>query len=220
MAKSHQTSLFVSSSWLAAERPVIIGAFENGQLISGLVAHEFSDTPAAPYQGLVLSAKSRPQHTHALLDWVEGLGGMPVVRNAPSLVDIRPFFDRASKGVIWKEHIAYTYFVSSDASTRPPEPCRKTNERIQRLAGSLRPGNLSRCLLADCVDVFEDGDALVAWGVDSQGRGYLVAFAGPYIPLAKRLIDGVNSADLGGTPSWAKDLSPKLRTSYGCVRVA
>jgi hypothetical protein len=217
---SHQTSLFVSSSWLNADRPVVIGAFENGELISGVVAREFSDTPCAPYQGLLLSARSKPVHTHALLDWLEGIGGMPVVWNAPSLIDIRPFLERADKGVVWKEHIRYTYFVSTPFVVPHPElGAEKTNERIQRLAGSLAPGNVSRVLMADCVSLYEDGDALVAWGVDAQGRGYLVAFDGPYVPLAKRLIKSVESCDLGGTPSWAKEFGPKLRTSYGCVRV-
>lgn len=218
---SHQTSLFVSSSWLAADRPVVIGAFENGHLVSGLVSHEFTEVAAAPYQGLVLSARSRPAHTHALLEWVEGIGGMPIIWNAPSLVDIRPFLERASNGVIWQTHIRYTYFVENRGPLdAPPESCPKTNERINRLTGTLSPGNMGRCLLADCVDLYEDGDALVAWGVDAQGRGYLVAGAGYYIPLAKRLCGAVESADLGGTPSWAKDLNPRLRTSYGLVRTA
>lgn len=220
MATSHQTSLFVSSKWLNADRPVVIGAFENGELISGCVAREFSDTPCAPYQGLLLSARSKPAHTHALLDWLEGIGGMPVVWNAPSLIDIRPFLERPTNGTVWKEHIRYTYFVSTPMPGLPPElVVEKTNERLQRLAGSLAPGNMVRCLLADDVLIYEDGDALVAWGVDPQNRGYLVAYDGPYIPLAKKLIKSVDSCDLGGTPSWAKELGPKLRTFYGCIRV-
>ncbi len=186
-----------------------------------MVAREFSETPFAQYQGLLLSARSKPVHTHALLDWIEGIGGMPVVWNAPSLIDIRPFLERADRGVVWKEHIRYTYFINMPSCLTTPTELgvEKTNERIHRLAGSLAPGNVSRVLMADCVSLYADGDALVAWGVDAQGRGYLVAYDGPYVPLAKRLIKSVSSCDLGGTPAWAKEFGPKLRTSYGCVRV-
>ena len=220
METSHQTSLFVSSSWLNADRPVVIGAFENGELISGCVAREFSDTPCAPYQGLLLSARSKPAHTHALLDWLEGIGGMPVVWNAPSLIDIRPFLERADRGVVWKEHIRYTMYLSAPrVGSIAPEPCEKTNERIQRLAGTMAPGNMGRVLLADVVAFYTDGDALVAWGVDSQNRGYVVASDGPAIPLIEQLIPTVDSVDLGGTPGWARKYNPKLRTFYGCIRV-
>lgn len=215
-AHSHQTSLFVDSKWLAADRPVVIGAFEGGELIAGLVARDVSEGAIAPYQGLLLSARTYPAAIDALIEWVEGIGGAPVVWNAPSLVDIRPFQNRIKHGRIWTIHVRYTYFVSAySANSGGLSPVEKTNERVQRLAGSLLPGTLSRCLLADCVAFYEDGDALVAWGVDAQKRGYLVAWAGPHIPLAKRLIRTVASADLNGTPSWAKEFAPKLRTSYG-----
>jgi hypothetical protein len=97
-----------------------------------------------------------------------------------------------------------------------PSDVEKTGARMELLKPATQT---RRCLEADCVKFYEDDGGLVAWGVDPQGRGYIVDFTGDFVPLAKRLISTVKDADVGGCWGWAKSMKPKLRTSYGLTLV-
>lgn len=216
---SHQTSLYVTPEWLEADRPMIIGAFDRGELVTGLVAHDVAEYPlGSPYQGLLLSAHSRPAATEALISWLEGVGGAPAVWNAPSMVDIRPFQERVDSGHFWATHIRYTFFTDRQAVDPLPESVEKTEERYARILGPKSPRSMRRCFEIDAVKFYENEDGgLVVWGEDLQGRGYFLAGDGRVGRLISQLINAYHSSDLNGTPEWARPFKPKLRTSYGLV---
>lgn len=215
---SHNTSLFVTPEWLSQEKGVmVVGHFIEGKLTTGMVASEsLAKGPVAPYQGLLTTNRSNFKTVSQLVEWLEGVGGFPVVWNAPSLIDVRPWYAR--QGSRWLTQIKYTYYTYTPQASM---------EAVEGLVPLETTGELLNDMEApewfeDMESIMpwghEDGDGKVLWGVDPQNRGYYLHGKGDVTPIIEGLIRMNESADLGGTEGWKRQFSPKLRTIYGMIR--
>ena len=215
---SHNTSLFVTPDWLSQEKGVmVVGHFAEGKLTTGMVASEsLAKGPVAPYQGLLTTNRSNFKTVSQLVEWLEGVGGFPVVWNAPSLIDVRPWYAR--QGSRWLTQIKYTYYTYS------PQVSMEAVEDLY-----LIPKGRDEIVEMGAPEWFEEMDAItlwghervdgkVLWGVDPQNRGYYLHGDGDVIPIVEGLIRMNGSADLSGTEGWKRQFSPKLRTIYGMIR--
>ena len=215
---SHNTSLFVTPAWLSQEKGVmVVGHFIEGKLTTGMVASEsLAKGPVAPYQGLLTTNRSNFKTVSQLVEWLEGVGGFPVVWNAPSLIDVRPWY--SMQGSRWLTQIKYTYYTyRSLASMEAVEGLFSIPKRDEVLAEMGAPEWFEEM---DSIILWghEEHDGQVLWGVDQQDRGYYLYGKGEIIPIMRGLVDMNESADLSGTEGWKRQVSPKLRTIYGMIR--
>lgn len=214
--ESHQTSLFVMPEWLELSKQVVIGCFDGKDIITGLVAREAHiHNQFCPYQGLLLSARSTYRSVTDLLDWLEGIGGIPAVHNAPSLVDVRPWYRRPN--AIWTTIINYTYMTDSRgmASGYPepyPDPMEKTD--------ALRDEFSQQALFdLESVSIIGGPDGKVMVGKDLQHRHYVFDAVGDFIPVVEYIGRHFQLELMGTEGKWKKSLRPKLRTHYTMVRI-
>jgi len=109
IARSHQTSLYVTRPWLDhfADRLLIAGIERFGRLTCGVVAQRTPELiPFFAYAGILQTRKEQWREVEALLEFLERETPGCVVTNAPSLVDIAPFKWRPQP---WADDIRYLH---------------------------------------------------------------------------------------------------------------
>ena len=216
LEKSHNTSLYVTPDWLEQEKLIVGGLFANGELTTGIVAQEGLSVNGAPYQGVLTTNRSNFASVSKLVEWLEGFGGFPMVWNAPSLIDVRPFQTR--KDSRWLTHINYTFYsYPPNGSMEGVEELQEVEKKVDVLDSMGAPGWMS--LVEDIkLWTLPNVDGMVLWGVDPQDRGYYLYGYGHVIPIMDVLTRMHQSADLSGTEGWKKRYYTKLRTIYGMIR--
>lgn len=130
------------------------------------------------------------------------------VVNAPSMIDVRPFYFRAPDA-LWSASIGYTVLA-------PRAPVRGPAPDMVEPAGLPLP---AKVLTAANVRTYADKRGIVTWGIDLQNRGYLLYYEGDVIKLVAALLAQHESSDLGKPEPWMWALDGKLRTTYTMTHV-
>jgi hypothetical protein len=152
-----------------------------------------------------------------------------IVINAPSLVDVRPFFWRLHEdGGMWHGHIQYTFFThehtkpfSDLPQSSEPYSCEDQGvwrREVDQLQRDINSGVLIPIALMDSVRVYTNKawDAYVVWGTDLQNRGYFIAGTPGCEGLVWQLAKSHPSADLYGCNSPA--MNKRKRVFGGTLR--
>jgi len=230
VAKSHQTSLYVTRDWrLAQPSKLILGAMSEDQLVAAAFVEEsLTAIPFVGYRGILQTKREQVEAVTALLQ--VALKVKPAcLWNAPALVDVRPAYWMFPQA-LWRTDIRYTLFLDGR--------CRPFRELE---AVEVEDGEGSECHIPwatqEIADTFErlrilpstltfhSGPATLIVGVDSQDRGYVIAGWGPGLDaLTWSVAPRFASLDLGGanSPTMAskkRNLGAHLRTSYKLFNV-
>lgn len=227
--QSHQTSPFVAPEWIEwlGENAQYLLAVEGRHgFEAGLVLQPPATAlPLTLYQGLLMTRREQPTVIRALLEAAESFRPGWQAVNAPSLVDVRPFFWRFHEAQqLWVPDIRYTFFV--DERTRPFQDAAPAP---RSLAAPAATADLDAFPQLTGIDTAPPGvytvegsnpDCRILWTKDAQGRGYFIAGEGPceglVLALAQKCPQGV---DLYGANSRAMNrrkrlYGARLRTFY------
>lgn len=244
LKKSHQYSLYLEPEWMRLH-PVKAYAAYRGEgpgatIVGGIVVTPtVLPTPFVPYQGLVQTQKEDPDVAESLIRECEELGRPLSVWSSPSLVDIRPFHERAydrEERVLWRDVIRYTYLCTPESRLEPRARANVTDREVEAVTTldwyeewKEQPwvtqhfiDLMDKMLGFSSTQVWGDGEATVVWGVDRRDRGYYLAAIGSPTNVLDKLIRRHHSVDLVGCNSPRRSLFKRsfggiLRTYYGCV---
>lgn len=221
VARSHQTSLYVTREWREAfPSAAIYGAYTNDEL-SAAIFVEASPLPMpfVGYRGLLLSRREQVAIANRLIAAAEKVPHA-TVWNAPSLVDLRPFFWRYPSAT-WRADVRYTLFL--DRNCRPYRPL-----EIVEFEQADDPGECPIEWTYPGFDVvsrlsstltYRSETATLMVGVDPQDRAYVIAGWGPRLDDLTWSVASLHpTLDLGGANS--PTMASKKRVFGGHLRTA